>query len=116
MRDLQKDLETCNKATEGPWETDEHYQGNVYCDDSTGSLIAQCLNKWALRQEPNVENNAQFIAESREGWPEAINRAIAAEARAKEFEDGISKHLIDKNAHGTFDTFDRNLWKILEGK
>ena len=72
-RDLQIDLEICEKATPGPW---RHIGLRVYVDG----------------KRPYIENeigiahilaNSRLIASAREGWPEAIRRAIAAEAEVK---------------------------------
>ena len=67
MRDLQADLQICNKATPGPWETE---YGAGYCVINEDVIV--CSDIW--------QNDAEFIAEAREGWPHAIERAIKAEA------------------------------------
>ena len=54
-RDLKADLEICNKATPGPWRAGESF----------------------------VEDNMRFVAQAREGWPHAIERALKAEALAQ---------------------------------
>lgn len=64
MRDLKADLEICEKATPGPWEELNDNPIDTY---------------WA---EKHPEDFA-FIAAAREGWPEAIERAIAAEEDAQ---------------------------------
>ena len=65
MRDLKADLEICNKATPGPWIQD---RCNVSAQGYT-LFITYVSGK----------NDAQFVAAAREGWPEAIERAIKAE-------------------------------------
>lgn len=77
MRDLQKDLELCEKATPGPWKV---VSGKSFGVQSENKNIASCFRA----------ENEQFIAAARTGWPEAIQRAIAAEARVKELEDELS--------------------------
>ena len=107
MRNLQKDLEICQKVTPGPvkW----HKLGNVY------HLIGQygprpvILSTVTAKQEDHwypevcISNlvdgllepltpdhpDSVFIQESWQGWPESINRAIAAEAEKKELVEQI---------------------------
>jgi len=89
MRNLQKDLETCQRATPEPWEIHRNDVGDEYaCIVPTeiydsdgfpvvsyeGGLAPDC--NWKAE---TIEANATFIAEAREGWPEAIKRAIEAE-------------------------------------
>ena len=69
MRDLQADLEICNKATPGPWIQD---RCNVSAQGYT-LFITYVSGK----------NDAQFIAAAREGWPYAIERAIKAEVEVE---------------------------------
>ena len=101
MRDLKNDLEICQKATSGPvkW----HKLGSIY------HLIGQygprpiILSTVTVKQENHwypemcISNlvdglleplkpdhpDSVFIQESWEGWPEAINRAIAAESEVE---------------------------------
>jgi hypothetical protein len=70
---IQEARKLCNEATEGPWETDARFPLNVYCDDSTGSIIASCEHTRALRENLNFKNNAQFIAASRTLLPAALD-------------------------------------------
>ena len=82
MRDLQKDLELCQKATPGPWIALPEACGpdgmEVYQEESMGCI---CI---AGDPHPRGENrptaNMHFIAAAREGWPHAIDRALKAEA------------------------------------
>jgi hypothetical protein len=92
MRDLQKDLEICNKATQGPWYwTPEE----IECDPETGwwgeppsVMLPQVMGDdngkgfvvWS-------NDDAEFIAQAREGWPHAIERAIKAEAEVERLTD-----------------------------
>lgn len=79
-RDLHADLAVCDAATPGLWEAD------LNSDDSAQILSTSApgwvCQTWYKNEEvmPNSANNARFIAEARQGWPEAIRRAIAAEA------------------------------------
>ena len=72
MRDLQKDLEICNNATIN-WELDEFIEPAYFGD----TLIA------VEHLYDGYEKDATFIINAREGWPEAISRAIAAEAEVE---------------------------------
>ena len=69
MRDAKKDLEACERATPGPWET-------------TGRHLEYIRNK----NDFNVcmtrrSHDAEFIALAREALPYWINRAQELEAR-----------------------------------
>ena len=84
-RDLQKDLELCNEATKGPW-----YVGAK--ENGPNRLIANVsyfgFGKIYTRgQDANPGADIMFIAAAREGWPEAIKRAMKAEAQVKELEN-----------------------------
>lgn len=91
MRDLQKDMETCQRATPEPWEIHRNDVGDEYaCVVPTeiydsdgfpvvsyeGGLAPDC--NWKAE---TLEANANFITEAREGWPEAIIRAMEAEEK-----------------------------------
>lgn len=71
-RDLHADLAICDAATPSKWFAER----NTYLPWSTvytsGEISFIC--------ERVRRNDATFIAEARQGWPEAIRRAIAAEA------------------------------------
>jgi hypothetical protein len=76
-RDLKKDLELCNKATKGPW-----YTGGI--DGVPNRLIATTSffgggKVYTRGQDASPGADAEFIAAAREGWPEAIERAMRAE-------------------------------------
>lgn len=77
-RDLQADLALCEESTEHvpnatkltySWDGDEY---RIYTD--SGTELAADIPYAAF---------AEFVAESRVGWPEAIRRAIAAEAEVE---------------------------------
>ena len=102
-RDLKADLELCNKATPGPWIKDERvgcvavypesageincmeesagkrifYKGGVRVDDERG-----IFKHWTVKEQDI--HDAEFIAQAREGWPHAIERAIEAEELSRE--------------------------------
>jgi len=81
-RDLLADLEICNKATLGPWSVDAKAEpGTVIAElnDSGTLYICECDFGWDY--SPDSSKNAEFIAVAREGWPEAIDRAIKAEKK-----------------------------------
>ena len=73
MRDLQKDLELCEKATEGPWE--------IMVRDGVIIIpgIVSGANGYSGYYDPPEKEDAEFIAAAREGWPYAIERALKAE-------------------------------------
>lgn len=86
-RNLKKDLELCNKATKGPW-----YTGGI--DGVPNRLIATTSffgggKVYTRGQDANPGVDAEFIAEARTGWPEAIKRSIEAEAKILELENRI---------------------------
>ena len=86
MRDLKKDLEVCKKATPGPWEMSRHHKAGTfpahYMIGQNGEMYDHAI---VLSREDSGEGkaNAEFISATREGWPESISRAIAAEAEVK---------------------------------
>ena len=84
MRDLKADLELCNKATPGPWEV-------VPGTNSVSSPYPRGRNK--------PRENMMFIAQAREGWPHAIERAIKAEAEVEQLKGEIEQLLEIAFAH-----------------
>ena len=97
MRDLQKDLELCKKATPGPWEREQkngwwklpedvngkqrntHNHGRILVKEKPfGDVIS------TLRRYGGQDEDAEFIAQAREGWPHAIERALKAETLNRE--------------------------------
>ena len=83
MIDLQKDLLICEKATLGPWMAVDWF---VYTDDA-GIQIADC--DFGSDGNPDGDENSAFIVAAREGWPEAISRAIAAEAEVERLKKAL---------------------------
>lgn len=76
MRNLHADLALCEAATPGPWRMHNAGldRGHTYASfDGVLGLIAE---------DSRIED-AEFIAQAREGWPEAIRRAIEAEAEVE---------------------------------
>jgi hypothetical protein len=77
---LDRIRERCEKATEGPWETDERYPARVYCDDVVGSCVADCNMSHALNlTSDDFKANADFIAHAREDVPYLL-AALTAQA------------------------------------
>lgn len=79
-RNLREDLEICYAATEGPWAADYH---EGHCVEATsipswggGVIVASCGER----------ADARFIAEARDGWPHAIERALNAEMKVAQME------------------------------
>lgn len=88
-RDLLKDREICDAATLGPWEMTHTDHGDwrevlIPTGIKTGKRVVISAdggftpNDDCWRQG-QVEANALFVAAAREGWPAAIDRALAAE-------------------------------------
>ena len=88
-RDLKADLELCNKATPGPWSTIDRLSKYV---TNTGEVKSFTREQFIQSEQeticttykPKNKHNAEFIAEAREGWSHAIERAIKAETLARE--------------------------------
>ncbi len=81
-RDLAADLATCDAATGGPWIYPVPLCKTI---ESVGALrkgIYRAVAKSLLsyKSSDQCEADARMIAASREGWPVAIRRALAAEA------------------------------------
>jgi hypothetical protein len=109
MRDLEKDLEICNKATPGPWECRGEYCDGIntayHPENKTRTKGYGCDNTFIADLNDDEYHiysslqeqiaNAEFIAQAREGWPHAIERAIKAEAeveRLKPIEEFADKN------------------------
>lgn len=91
MRDLGADLKLCEAATPGPWEVTHRindmavlvlasFNGVSFRDDCF--LIAPQAK--TLKDLRLAETDTRFCAEARTGWPEAIRRAMVAEALVRE--------------------------------
>lgn len=83
-RELAADLALCESATVGPWLVD----GNV------ANQIRQPYGskRRRINTPPDADGikDALFIARAREGWPEAIRRAMAAEAEVERLRDHLT--------------------------
>lgn len=73
-RNLHGDLAICEAATPGPWKVRRQSPNGLQnVGTRQGRMTAQTFE----------QGDATFIAEAREGWPEAIRRAIAAETEVE---------------------------------
>ena len=101
MRNLQNDLELCNKATPGPWEYKKagewpsyhHYHRVVNAEDGRfkiadkhphrgeENLVCEAYSQMCWTRGDFIIANMEFIAQAREGWPHSIERAIEAETK-----------------------------------
>lgn len=72
MRDLNADLAICGAATEGA--TMCNGDSEVFCEYIDDRLPDGLIGRFARTED------ALFFAEAREGWPEAVRRAIEAES------------------------------------
>ena len=92
-RDLTADLAICEAATEGPWHTNSRTEGYVIAGDEKCTTIATVIEynddgtEYLRFGYHECQDNRVFIAEARQGWPEAIRRAIAAEAENERLRD-----------------------------
>lgn len=77
-RDLRADLALCDAATPGPWHAD--WRGTNHFELTTHAPGAKDL--WLSMPDSGIQKgeDLDMIAESREGWPAAIRRALSAEA------------------------------------
>ncbi|MBA4543829.1 hypothetical protein H1164_13120 [Thermoactinomyces daqus] len=103
-RDLKKDLKIITKATPGPWQarswsipTDDQFHVQQR-DEEKPKEIATAWQGGRYPDAPEISaeearNNAIFIAESREGWPEAIRRAMVAEEEVERLRAEIQRHI-----------------------
>ena len=72
MRDLRKDLEICEKATK-KFKLEDGSEPRYF--GFTMIVLTDTYDNW--------KEDVKFVEEAREGWPESINRAIAAEAEVE---------------------------------
>ena len=96
MRDLQKGLEICNKATPGPWHwTPEEIgrdAGTGWWGEPPSVILPQVMgDNNGKRFVVWSNDDAEFIAQAREGWPHAIERAIKAEAEVEQLKAELKK-------------------------
>ncbi|GIP38331.1 hypothetical protein J31TS4_16110 [Paenibacillus sp. J31TS4] len=78
MRDLEKDLEICAAATKGLDTAGDGEVFTVYLDEDDG-VVARF----------NREVDAAFFVDAATGWPEAIQRALDAEAKVDRLENEL---------------------------
>jgi hypothetical protein len=81
-RDLKADLKFCDRATQGPW----RHEWNPDCSEVYAPGVDTPIV--LVGHDPH---DAEFIVQAREGWPHAIERAIEAEALARELMDMLKK-------------------------
>lgn len=92
MRDLKRDLEIISEATPGPWKVERYQDDSVNLFSKEHQLIYGGYDSLTFIYDADME----FIVEAREGWAEAVERAIKAEseaerlkARLQELEHGL---------------------------
>lgn len=92
-RDLHADLALCEAATKGPWTHSRFAAGYVMTDDDKCTTVASVVE---YNEDGSIHKkfagdeclaNRSFISESREGWVEALRRAIAAEEKWSQLRD-----------------------------
>ena len=93
MRDLKRDKEICDKATKGKWRVEKTYHEESGYEEFIKKIEIICRNGviTAMSWSNPAEADAQFIASAREGWPYAIDRAIAAEAEVERLRGQVEK-------------------------
>ena len=101
-RDLKADLELCNRATMEPWSTIDHLGKYVTTTGEAKSFTREQFiqseqETICTTYKPKNKHNAKFIAEAREGWPHAIERAIEAEALNRELAEALEKAIEELN-------------------
>jgi hypothetical protein len=127
-RDLHADLALCEVTTPGPW---RYGKGESKIDPRPAVLMNFDYEEgeWYVSADFADLDEARFAAESREGWPEAIRRAIAAEAEVErlrsvleQFDDRkhammprsqmarIAKEALDASPAGYVDVTESHRW------
>lgn len=97
MRDLHADLAICEDASAGEW---------TIADTTDGYYILDASD-WVVGATIENVHDARFIAESRQGWPEAIRRAIAAEASLDKL---VRAYVVQDNSRYGVDDF----WDVVD--
>lgn len=103
MRDLNRDLEIIAKATPGKWAVLDEDDGRIVALDERLTTIIEDLD---VRHE-----DARFIAEAREGWQHAIERALKAEAEVERLRDFLEEIASYVNVE-----LAEYIYKVLDGK
>jgi hypothetical protein len=83
-RDLTADLSICDAACRGPWVVDENVASQIRQPNVSNR------RRITLPPDANGFADATFIAAARTGWPEAIRRALAAEAENARMRDTLT--------------------------
>lgn len=96
MRDAEKDLQMCEAATAGPWQTSQHDQYSL----DIVSVPEQEVICWTDSFGQGARDG-YFIAEAREALPHWIQRAVVAEEEAKRFREALEK--VDIHIRSTSD-------------
>ncbi|GAV11395.1 hypothetical protein [Paenibacillus sp. NAIST15-1] len=91
-RDLDIDLVICNAATPLPWFVHNTQLGRCHTYTSIDGVLTMVA-------EDAHTADAIFIAAAREGWPEAISRAISAEREVDRLQKAL--HEINDHIRGT---------------
>ena len=100
-RDLKADLKICNKATPGPWRAGESFVITFHDE-----WICEVVGEYSM----DCEDNMRFVAQAREGWPHAIERAMRAETLVRELVGVIDDLLRQINECG----LDNEMWEVYE--
>lgn len=90
MRDLNVDLAICETATPGPWHAHNAGLGKGHTYASFDGVLG------LIAEDSRIED-ARFIAEAREGWPEAIRRAQAAEEALERIQNATMSQFLSKD-------------------
>ena len=92
-RNLKVDLEICNRASKAPWRvaTNKHptTSGNSW------GWVEGTRENWCWSNDNKKSYaDARFIAQAREGWPHAIERAMEAEELNRELVEALEEALL----------------------
>lgn len=96
-RNLHADLAICNAATPGPWSTSSLTEGYVIAGEDKFTTVATVIeynddgSEYLRLGHHDCQDNQAFIAEAREGWPEAIRRALTAEAEVERLREKLAQ-------------------------
>ncbi|MCM3784372.1 hypothetical protein M3231_15415 [Neobacillus mesonae] len=111
-RNLHADLALCEAATPGPWWFDRYDADDVgsieYLNCTRAVMDFGTVGDFpedTLAGHPPSEEDLAFIIGAREGWPEAIRRAIEAEAEVERLHAFIEHE--SEVAIGEFMEFER---------
>lgn len=87
-RDWSKDWEVCERATPGPWYAIPHpeYKHGNWRVDTRPDVPHANFGQLAYMSA----ENAQFVAEAREGWPAALEERARLAKRVQELEEDIT--------------------------